>query len=547
MTLLPIVGRELRVRARKASTYWFRVSAATTAVLLVLLMNLTMGDNTSSAAMGSAIFNVLAWAALFLCLLAGMINTCDCVSQERREGTLGLLFLTDLKGFDIVFGKLAVTSLNAVFALIAIFPLLAIPLLLGGLGVDELIRVLLTLGNAMFLSLAIGMAVSTISVKERRALTATVLAVLFFTIGLPLIVWAIAEFSDAGFAEEAAQLVLLPSPGYTLVLATVDSLANPARLRDFKISLGVIHGIAWFLILFSCWRLPRSWKDKPASAGGLRLRERWKQWSFGTGEQRRAFQTRLMEINSFFWVAARDRIKPMIVWGVFGLLGALWLWGFLEHRRDWMDAPMNVFTIFTCHTVLKIWVMVEACHRFGEDRQSGALELLLATPIGVARLVEGQLLALRRQFAGPVLLMLTVDFLFLLSERTDRNWVLLVLAGMIVFVIDLVALAWVGMWFGLRARSGIRATWAAFWRLLAMPWAMFILLLIFAEIVTHVLNVGESGAIGVWFAISVLIGLFFGFESRHRLLAEFRTVATQRFQSGKPSRRQAGSAAHPTG
>jgi hypothetical protein len=192
-------------------------------------------------------------------------------------------------------------------------------------------------------------------------------------------------------------------------------------------------------------------------------------------------------------------------------------------------------------------VMVEACHRFGEDRQSGALELLLATPIGVARLVEGQLLALRRQFAGPVLLMLTVDFLFLLSERTDRNWVLLVLAGMIVFVIDLVALAWVGMWFGLRARSGIRATWAAFWRLLAMPWVMFIMLLIFAEIVAHGLNVGESGAIGVWFAISVLIGLFFGFESRHRLLAEFRTVATQRFQSGKPSRRQAGSAAHPTG
>lgn len=543
MTLLPIVGRELRVRARKASTYWFRVSAATTAVMLVLLMYLTIGDNTSSAAMGSAIFNMLAWAALFLCLLAGMINTCDCVSAERREGTLGLLFLTDLKGFDIVFGKLAVTSLNAVFALIAIFPLLAIPLLLGGLGVDELIRVLLTLCNAMFLSLAIGMAVSTISVKERRALTATILAVLFFTIGLPLI----AGFSAAFFPWETVQLVLLPSPGYTLMLATVDSLAYPARLRDFTISLGVIHGIAWFLILFSCWRLPRSWKDKPASAGGLRLRERWKQWSFGTGEQRRAFQTRLMEINSFFWVAARDRIKPIIVWGVFGLLGALWLWGFLENRRDWMEAPMNVFTIFTCHTVLKIWVMVEACHRFGEDRQSGALELLLATPIGVARLVEGQLLALRRQFAGPVLLMLTVDFLFLLSERTDRNWVLLVLAGMIVLVIDLVALAWVGMWFGLRARSGIRATWAAFWRLLAMPWAMFILLLIFAEIVANGLNVGESGAIGVWFAISVLIGLYFGFESRHRLLAEFRTVATQRFQPGKTPRRQAGAAAHSTG
>ena len=36
--MLPIVGRELRIRARRASTYWFRVSAATAALLLVLLV-----------------------------------------------------------------------------------------------------------------------------------------------------------------------------------------------------------------------------------------------------------------------------------------------------------------------------------------------------------------------------------------------------------------------------------------------------------------------------------------------------------------------------
>ena len=367
------------------------------------------------------------------------------------------------------------------------------------------------------------------------------LTVLFFSIGLPLIAWMIVEFSDAVYAEEAARLLLLSSPGYTLVLATFDFLANPAGARDFRISLGVIHGIAWFLILFSCWRLPRSWKDNPASAGGMRLRESWKQWSFGTGEQRRAFQTRLMDINSFFWVAARDRIKPMIVWGVLGLMGALWLWGFLENRRDWADTPMHVMTILTCHTVLKIWVTMEACHRFGEDRQSGALELLLATPISVARLVEGQLLALRRQFAGPVLLVLTMDFLMLLAERTDRDWVLLVLAAMIVFVVDLVALSWTGMWLGLRSRSGTRATWGAIWRLLALPWVIFIMITIVAEIVASGLNVSEAGVIGIWFAISVLIGLYFGFDSRHRLLSEFRTVATQRFEPGRKSRQKAAS------
>lgn len=536
MTLLPIVGRELRVRARKASTYWFRVSAATTAVLLVLLLNLQLGSYSSSERLGSYIFAVLSWASLFLCLLAGMINTCDCVSEERREGTLGLLFLTDLKGYDIVFGKLAATSINAVFALVAIFPILAIPLLLGGLGVDELTRVLLTLGNAMFLSLAIGMAVSTLSQKERRALSATLLTVSFFAIGLPIVAAMLDEFSGSFFPDEILRIVLLPSPGYTLVLASVNSASNPSAAADFRTSLGLIHGMAWLLIVFSCWRLPRSWMDRPASAGGVRLRQRWKQWCFGAGAERKAFQTRLMEINSFFWVAARDRIKPTIVWGVFGLLGALWLWGFLENPRDWTETPMHVMTMFICQLVLKIWVAMEASHRFGEDRQSGALELLLATPMSVARLVEGQLLALRRQFAGPVLLVLTVDFFFLQAERTDREWVLLVLAGMIEFIVDLIALAWVGMWLGLRSRSGTRATWGAIWRMLALPWAIFLFIVISLEIVARSLNIGEVGGIGIWLAISVLIALYFGFDARHRLLAEFRVVATQRFQPGKMPR-----------
>ena len=35
---------------------------------------------------------------------------------------LGLLFLTDLRGHDIVLGKLAATSLRAVFGLVAIVP-----------------------------------------------------------------------------------------------------------------------------------------------------------------------------------------------------------------------------------------------------------------------------------------------------------------------------------------------------------------------------------------------------------------------------------------
>src|SRR5512145_1105353 len=83
--------------------------------------------------------------ALAYCLYAGRHATADCLSQEKREGTLGLLFLTDLKGYDVVLGKLAATSLNGLYCLVGILPVLAVPLLLGGVSYPEFWRMVLVL------------------------------------------------------------------------------------------------------------------------------------------------------------------------------------------------------------------------------------------------------------------------------------------------------------------------------------------------------------------------------------------------------------------
>ncbi len=43
--------------------------------------------------------------------LASVVITADCISRERREGTLSLLFLSTMKGRDVVLGKLAALGL----------------------------------------------------------------------------------------------------------------------------------------------------------------------------------------------------------------------------------------------------------------------------------------------------------------------------------------------------------------------------------------------------------------------------------------------------
>ena len=51
------------------------------------------------ASLGSGLFGVLTWLSVATALCAGLFFTSDCLSEEKREGTLGFLFLTDLRDF----------------------------------------------------------------------------------------------------------------------------------------------------------------------------------------------------------------------------------------------------------------------------------------------------------------------------------------------------------------------------------------------------------------------------------------------------------------
>src|SRR5260221_14774646 len=161
MTFLPIAERELRVASRKRSTFWLRVIAALVALVIGCgFLAISMGAASvglGPTAMGKALFSVLTWLSFAAGTSAGFFFTSDCLSEEKREGTLGFLFLTDLRGYDIVLGKLLSTSLRSFYALLAVFPVIAVTLMIGGVAGEEFWKTMLALVNAMFLSLAGGL------------------------------------------------------------------------------------------------------------------------------------------------------------------------------------------------------------------------------------------------------------------------------------------------------------------------------------------------------------------------------------------------------
>jgi ABC-type transport system involved in multi-copper enzyme maturation permease subunit len=535
MTFLPIVARELRVASRRRSTYWLRSGAAAAVIVLGIWLFLML-QRSPSRELAMSLFCVLTGVAIFTALFSGVRSTSDCLSEEKREGTLGLLFLTDLKGYDVVLGKLFATSLNAFYAILASLPMLGIPLLMGGITLGEFGRMSLVAINTLFFSLALGMCVSALSRSPQKAMAATLLVLLLVSAVLPATGSMLAAL---GKTTQVQPAFLLPSPGYAYYLA-LDSPFKTAAIY-FWYSLMVTHGLAWFCLVLACLIVPRTWQDRPGATQTLRWRERWQLWAYGEAVERAAFRRRLLDSNAFFWLAARVRFKPAIVWGFFGLLACGWVWGLAKFRRDWLTEAMYVTTALLINLTLRCWFAGEATRPLAEERKAGTLELLLSTPLGVRDIVSGQRLALMRQFLGPVLTALFVECLFLLAilrenfsegERsfTTSLWV----AGMLMLVADLVALYWVGMWQGLTAKNPARAASGSLSRVLIVPWLLIALVMLLV-VLASMSGVREPDPswkffLGLWFVLGLLVDFGFGAYAFHKLQTEFRLAAQQRYE-----------------
>jgi ABC-type transport system involved in cytochrome c biogenesis permease component len=544
MTVLPIVERELRVAARRRGTWRARFWSALVAILVCGWVFLIMAQpSTPPSEMGQSLFTGLAALAFVYCAAAGIRVTSDCLSEEKREGTLGLLFLTDLRGYDVVFGKLVATSLNSMYGLLAILPVLALPLLLGGVEPHSVWRTALALVNALFLSLSVGMFISAVCRNERRAMLGTLLVLLSLTVGLPTVRFILDEILNRP-PPLGPDVLLLPSPAFAVIQA-VETLGtlNPNRHENFVLSMVTIHIMAWAFLALASGLLPRAWHERPPGTVSLRWRDRWQRWTQGAATLRHEARRRLLAVNPFLWLAGRDRFKTDLVWTFLGLVGVVWFWGWIRIGRDWLSLEMGIATALLLHVTLKCWLASEACRRFVEDRRSGALELVLSTPVTVEEILHGQLLAVRRQFGGPILVVLFVDLLLMVVAAKDstvssgdrREELTLWLAAMFTLVTDAYTLSWVGMWQGLTARSANRATVATLFWVLVLPWCLVGVL---ATLVA-VFDLGMRFANGTAVVISVLV-VFFTFLNagywvwaRLRLRSGFRTVATLRFQPQK--------------
>lgn len=554
MRALPIVERELLTASRKRSTYWSRTGAAVASIgILAFVAVRGAVDGVALSVQGSEIFHAVGGFAFVFALLSGLRCTADSLSEERREGTLGLLFLTDLRGYDVVTGKFVAGSIDAALGLAGMIPVMAVAWLLGGVSQIEFAFMTVTLANTLFWSLAAGLFVSAINQQERKALAGTVLILVVQTFG-PFAIgyYYLALSEQMGRTYAIDWLFLTPSP-FQAYRLTQDSRAG-WTWEIFWTTTAFVHVTAWLFLSVAAFYAPSSGRLRPASAFKERMLRVWKEWSQGPSALRQNHRARLLDLNPYAWLACRDRLKLTLVWLMLGGLGVVWVWAYLKFPEMMLDDDAILLVMIIAHGLLKWWVASEVCSRSVEDQRSGALELLLCTPFSLKSMISGMGWAVLRQFGVPLVLVVLCDalMLYFMQARTGNSYFFIFYdwspapfckASLFLLPLDLWAITWLAMRNGFQSSSVNRAMGMTVFRILFLPYLLAIAVYYLVLVGMHMAMYrrgttilwGQHGLYYSWLFCCVVIPLTSGWLSRRRLAATILKASVGRFTRGKPA------------
>ena len=467
MNCLPVIDMEMRSASRRNWTFTVRLlfGLAGAATCLVVMIQPRLAGNEK----GRVMLVILSYLSLGFCLAIGGFLTADCISSEKREGTLGLLLLTPLKGTDIVLGKMVSHGAQVLYGLCALFPVFFLAVLAGGVTWGEVSRILVALGLSLLLAQSVGVLVSVFAMEARQAMLAA-LSIIALTAALPMVYWLLWKIFMTGTPRVSGVLPL--SPIFAVFSAFESNYSTAQGHLAYWSSVMALLVLSVVVV---------------GIAGGLLGRVFAKMGSIEACTERPRVlprRTDALERNPYEWLMLRNAAEgrspgPLLGLGV-GLFVVMFGASVLTaHWRESFSAAF--FTALAIHLIAKLRFAVEATRQVNTDFSQRTLELLLLTSLTEENIVEGHRSALHRVARRPLALLSGLNLvlelaIIVLAEplhidgESAAIFSAFFIGGIVLAAVDFPTLSWLGLLNGLKRSTHVKAALKTYSTIMLLPW-----------------------------------------------------------------------------
>ncbi len=253
--LLALFIRSLRELLRSTLSYW--MLSATVGLIFLFLLGAS-ASATATAAPGLRFFQNSLFVVLAFITLAGVSYFASAITEEKEEGTLGLLRMTDLDPLAILLGKGTSRLGGALLLLAATMPFTFLAVTLGGISARQVIASYLCLGAYLVLLANLALLVSVLS--PRGAIASAVMA------GVVLggsALGALLKTAPMWIAKlPLGERVAFIAPAFTSTADVIETV-NPFRRLGRVLTTGfdgaVIDGQFWWSLALAAACLAVAW------------------------------------------------------------------------------------------------------------------------------------------------------------------------------------------------------------------------------------------------------------------------------------------------
>ena len=383
LNLLTLLSHSLRQESRSTTSHRFRTGS-----LLVATWMLMSAHYYSwfMGGVGREFVRSLTYLDLMLILVAGSSYFGSVITEEKEQGTLGLLKLAGFSNAGLMFGKSSARIVIALLIFLIQLPFAFLAIVLGGTTVTQIVAAYLTLAAFLILLGNVGLFLSVVCRRNSSATSLT------FVVGM-LALWSgsLAGFSQtAGFGKKVpfVRSALQWVSEFELWFSAEGRLSDTMLSRHTPLVTGqfwaslaiaaVLFGLSW--LLFDRFTEYTEAHDPHRSRAGWRP-QRWQLWVSRPRGDALAWKEFHFAGGGFTTVVGKSLLYIALIASA----------KLLEARfKAYSGANLTEIVHVSLFVILLLELLAFSGSFLGAEYTAGTLPNLILTPNSFGRIVAGK-------------------------------------------------------------------------------------------------------------------------------------------------------------